>query len=214
MIKVIFENNDIIVIDKPAGMPTHPSRLHQGDSLADAVSAYLDISGHDFIFRSVNRLDRDTSGLVLISKSKESSAHYNRLMRERRIRREYEALAEDDGSMPDSGTIDAPIARANAADPHDISRKVDYINGERAVTHFTVTGRSPGKVRVHFALETGRTHQIRVHMSHIGHPIIGDRLYNPHAAPDELAQLRAVRIIIHDDAGDSVFSVDGFPLPE
>lgn len=211
---MVFENSEIIVIDKPAGMPTHPSRLHQGDSLADALAAYLNVPEHDFIFRSINRLDRDTSGLVLIAKTKDAASHYSRLMREHRIHREYEALVEDDGSMPETGTIDAPIARANAADPHDISRKVDYSNGERAVTHFTVTGRCPGKTRVRFSLETGRTHQIRVHMAYIGHPIIGDHLYNPHAAQNELAQLRAVRITIQDDGENPVFSVNGFPLSE
>ena len=206
--KILFENTDIIVVDKPAGMPTHPSRLHQGDSLADALADYLSAPGQDFIFRSVNRLDRDTSGLVLIARTAEAAAHYNRLMRERRISREYEALVEDDGSLPGHGTIDAPIARACTADPHDISRCVDHTSGERAVTHYSVAERGQGYARVRFLLETGRTHQIRVHMAYIGHPIIGDHLYNSHAAPSELAKLRAVRITVGDDDGMMEFSAE------
>lgn len=195
-LKIIFENNDIIIVDKPSGMPTHPSRLHQGDSLADALSEYFSDQTHDFVFRAVNRLDRDTSGLVMIAKNKSASGYYNRLMREHRIHREYEATVEDDGSLPDSGYIDAPIARANTADPHDISRKVDFEKGEPASTHFRVIRRHPGEAEIKLSLETGRTHQIRVHMAYIGHPVIGDRLYNPHAASHEHMQLRATKLTV------------------
>ncbi len=207
-IKINFENEDIIVVDKPAGMPTHPSRMHQGDSLADAVAEYL--HDPDFVFRAINRLDRETSGLVLIAKTRESAAHLSKLMRDNKIQREYEAVVVDDGNLPDSscasnkrklpdqGTIDVPIARLSNNDPHDIRRKVDFDNGERAVTHYTVIERSAGFAKVRCKLETGRTHQIRVHMAYLGHPIVGDSLYNPSSKPGDLAKLRAVKITIND----------------
>ena len=212
-----FENEDIIVVDKPAGMPTHPSRMHQGDSLADAVAEYL----HDpsFVFRAINRLDRETSGLVLIAKTRKSAAHLSELMRNNKIRREYEAVVIDGESLPDTnftyseqklpdcGTIDAPIARLSDDDPHDIRRKVDFERGERAVTHYTVIERSTGCAKVRCVLDTGRTHQIRVHMAYIGHPIIGDSLYNPLSKPGDTAKLRAVKITI-DDTSPLTFTAE------
>ena len=207
-ININFENEDIIVVDKPAGMPTHPSRMHQGDSLADAVAEYL----HDpsFVFRAINRLDRETSGLVLIAKTRESAAHLSELMRNNKIRREYEAVVIDGESLPDTnftyseqklpdcGTIDAPIARLSDENPHDIRRKVDFERGERAVTHYTVIERNAGCAKVRCILDTGRTHQIRVHMAYIGHPIVEDSLYNPLSKPGDTAKLRAVKITIDD----------------
>ncbi|MDO4938961.1 MAG: RluA family pseudouridine synthase [Lachnospiraceae bacterium] len=196
-IKIIFENDELIVVDKPSGMPTHPSRIHQGDSLADAVAGYLHDPG--FVFRAINRLDRETSGLVIIAKNRQSAARLSELMRSNKIQREYEAEISDDGSIADHGTIDAPISRYNPEDPHDIRRTVDFENGERAVTHYTVIDRGPGYARVRCTLETGRTHQIRVHMSYIGHPIIGDSLYNPLSKPGDMAKLRAVKLTVGDD---------------
>jgi len=192
MLKVVFEDKTILVADKPNGMAVHPSRLHQGDTLADAVREYLGVNEDEFVFRCLTRLDKDTSGLVLIAKTLEAAQRLNEDMVARKIHREYEAMVEDDGSMPDEGTVDAPIARASD-DEHDIRRCVDHDNGERAVTHYHVIERGPGYAKARCVLETGRTHQIRVHMKYIGHPIKGDMLYNPDSS-DEVMELRAVKL--------------------
>ena len=172
----MYEDNEIIIVEKPGGMPVHPSKLHQGDTLADMVREHLKLSEDEFTFRCLTRLDKDTSGLVLIAKTLESAQNLNRQMAEKKILREYEAIVEDDGSLPDEGIIDAPIARASE-DMHDIRRCVRD-DGEYAMTRYAVIERCPGTARVRCILETGRTHQIRVHMAHIGHPIVGDVLYN------------------------------------
>ena len=172
----MYEDNEIIVVEKPGGMPVHPSKLHQGDTLADMVREHLKLSEDEFTFRCLTRLDKDTSGLVLIAKTLESAQNLNRQMAEKKILREYEAIVEDDGSLPDEGIIDAPITRASE-DVHDIRRCVRD-DGEYAMTRYAVIERSPGTARVRCVLETGRTHQIRVHMAYIAHPIVGDVLYN------------------------------------
>lgn len=191
MLKVVYEDNDILVIDKPSGMVVHPSKLHQGDTLSDEVRNYLGESDESFVFRCLTRLDKDTSGLVLLAKNKEASQKLNAQMVEKQIVREYEAVVEDDGSMPDEGTIDAPIDRLSD-DEHDIRRCVSEA-GEKAVTHYRIKYRGNGMATVSCILETGRTHQIRVHMAYIGHPIIGDKLYNPNSSEENM-MLCMVRI--------------------
>jgi len=177
-------------------MAVHPSKLHQGDTLADEVREYLGIPKEEFIFRCITRLDKDTSGLVLIAKTLEVAQRLNEQMARREIHREYEAVVYDD-KLPDTGTVDAPIARASE-DVHDIRRQVDQAKGQRAVTHFTVIERGEGWARVRFRLETGRTHQIRVHMQYIGHSIIGDRLYDTrHELLEAASGLRAVKLELH-----------------
>jgi len=193
MLKVIYEDNDILVADKPSGMAVHPSKLHQGDTLADEVRLHLGLYDKEYVFRCITRLDKDTSGLVLIAKTLTAAQRLNKDMAQRNIHREYEAIVEDDGTMPNEGTIDAPIARASN-DEHDIRRCIDYDKGERAVTHFKVTERGDGYAKVRCRLETGRTHQIRVHMKHIGHPIKGDKLYNPDSNAAVMG-LRAVKLV-------------------
>ena len=173
---VVYEDSEIMVVEKPGGMPVHPSKLHQGDTLADMVREHLKLSEDEFTFRCLTRLDKDTSGLVLIAKTLEAAQNLNLQMAEKKILREYEAVVEDDGSLPDEGIIEAPVARASE-DVHDIRRCVRD-DGEYAMTRYAVIERSPGTARVRCILETGRTHQIRVHMAHIGHPIVGDVLYN------------------------------------
>ncbi|MDO4488595.1 MAG: RluA family pseudouridine synthase [Eubacteriales bacterium] len=189
-LRVLFEDSDILIVDKPSGMPVHPSKLHQGDTLSDAVMEYLGIPGDEFVFRCRTRLDKDTSGLVLIAKNPDADRVLSAMMAEKKVIREYEAVVEDDGSLPDDGTINAPIARLSENE-RDIRRCVRD-DGQRAVTHYRVLERMPGHARVHFILETGRTHQIRVHMAHIGHPITGDSLYNEGSC--EPFSLRAVRL--------------------
>lgn len=186
-IEVVYEDEDIIVINKPANMPIHPSRMHQDNSLANALAYYYkknlcdgnyDIWDNKFVFRCINRLDRDTTGLTIVAKHMVSAAILYNEMKCRDIRRTYYAIVEDsaDNKLPEHGVIDAPIGRV---DEQGIARKVDFKKGQPAVTHYEVIDRVGDLALVQLKLETGRTHQIRVHMSHIGHPLIGDEIYNP-----------------------------------
>jgi len=172
-VPVVYEDKDLLVINKPAGMPVHPSMGHDRDTLANAVRYHALQRQESYPYRCINRLDRDTSGLTVIAKNAYSSCILYEQMRERLICRTYYAIAQ--GSVPDSGTISAPIARKKDT---VIARTVDA-GGEPAVTHFQTLAEKDGLSFVKLWLDTGRTHQIRVHMCHIGHPLIGDFLYNP-----------------------------------
>lgn len=174
---VVYEDEDILVMNKPAGLPVHPSMGHHEDTLANYCAYYyqeLCKSEGGFIFRCVNRLDRDTSGLVLIAKNMFSSARLSDQQLKREIHRTYMAIAS--GITPESGTINLPIARKEAS---VIERCVDMEHGEAAITHYTRLDAQNDFSLLRIQLETGRTHQIRVHMKAIGHPLPGDFLYNP-----------------------------------
>ena len=174
-LNIIYEDEDLIVVNKPAGMPIHPSLNNYENSLANALMYYYQEQEKPFIFRCTNRLDRDTSGLTVIAKHLVSSSILSSMGVRHEICREYLAIVR--GSVtPSSGTIDAPLARAGSS---MVERKVDYEHGERAVTHYKVVDEKNGHSLVSLILETGRTHQIRVHMQSIGFPLVGDYLYNP-----------------------------------
>lgn len=172
---IIYEDEDIIVVNKPAGMPVHPSLNNYENSLANALMYYYQEQGKPFIFRCTNRLDRDTSGLTVIAKHMVSSAILSNMGVRHEITREYLAIVRGE-LIPEEETVDAPIGRAESS---LIERKIDFEKGEHAVTHYHVIEEKNGHSLVSLTLETGRTHQIRVHMKHIGHPLIGDYLYNP-----------------------------------
>ena len=172
---IVYEDEDIIVVNKPAGMPVHPSLNNYRNSLANALMYYYQQQGKPFIFRCTNRLDRDTSGVTVIAKHMVSSSILSSMTARHEIEREYLAVVR--GSVaPSSGTIDAPIGRTGSS---LIERKIDFEHGERAVTHYHVVKEENGHSLVSLILETGRTHQIRVHMKYIGFPLVGDYLYNP-----------------------------------
>lgn len=170
---IIYEDADILVLDKPADMPIHPSMNHYDSTLANGVMHYFTAQGIPYTFRCVNRLDRDTTGLTVIAKHMLSSAVLSRAILHREIHRTYLAIAE--GEVNASGTIDAPIARK----PDSILERMVSPKGESAVTHYKRIAFQNGLSLVALRLETGRTHQIRVHMKYIGHPLIGDFLYHP-----------------------------------
>ena len=170
-LSICYEDDDILVVNKPAGMPVHPSRGNETPSLANAVCSYYKALGIPYTFRCVNRLDKDTSGLVILAKHMLSAAILNGAIARRDIRREYLALVY--GHPGTSGTIDAPIRRASC---DGILREV-HPGGQRAVTHYRVLLAAGDYTLISLHLETGRTHQIRVHMTHIGHPLLGDSLY-------------------------------------
>jgi len=161
-VPVAYENESLVVFNKPSGMPVHPSIRHQGDTLGNYF-AYL---YPELTFRSVNRLDRDTSGLCIIAKD----AHAAKLL-QGNCKKVYYAAVH--GEIPESGTIDAPIARERES----IILRCVRDDGQRAVTHFKRLKTNGKYSLAEIDLETGRTHQIRVHFAHIGAPLAGDDLY-------------------------------------
>ena len=173
-LSILYEDEDILVINKPADMPVHPSIGNYTNTLANGVAAYLDAKDEHSPFRCINRLDRDTSGALILAKNAFSAAVLSTQMRNRQIRRTYLAVVE--GITPPNGTISAPISRV---DDSVIERHVDFLHGEPAVTHYErlETKNEYSLLEIH--LETGRTHQIRVHMGYIGHPLPADYLYHP-----------------------------------
>ncbi|WP_421384215.1 RluA family pseudouridine synthase [Bacillus salacetis] len=169
---IIYEDKDVLVVNKPPYMSTIPSREHPEGSLANGILGYYKRNQIDSAIHIVTRLDRDTSGLVLIAKHR----HIHHLMslqqKKREIKRSYEAFAE--GVVPSKeGTINEPIGRKETS---IIEREVRE-DGKPAVTHFRLVQQLDGFAHLRLILETGRTHQIRVHMSHSGHPLLGDSLY-------------------------------------
>ena len=172
---LVYEDADLLVVDKPAGMPLHPSFQNTDNTLANALTWHYQSQGQAFVFRCSNRLDRDTSGLTIVSRHRVAACMLSEMGVRREITREYLAIVRGKVS-PSSGTIDVPIGRCPDS---IIERRVDPLHGEAAVTHYHVVKETNGLSLVSLTLETGRTHQIRVHMQHIGHPLLGDHLYNP-----------------------------------
>lgn len=172
---IIYEDEDLIIVDKPAGMPVHPSSSHNNNTLANALAWYFARQNIPFVFRCTNRLDQDTSGLVLVAKHMVSSAVIASMVKRHNIRREYLAIVRGNVTPP-SGTVNAPLSRKPG---NIIEQEVGFVHGENAVTHYHTLAQKNGYSLVSLILETGRTHQIRIHMKYLGFPLIGDYLYNP-----------------------------------
>lgn len=208
-LNIIYEDEDIIVVNKPSGMPIHPSLNNYRNSLANGLMYYYHSQGKPFVFRCTNRLDRDTSGLTVIAKHMVSSSILSGITERHEITREYLAVVRG-RLIPESGTIDAPIGRTGSS---LIERRIDFENGERAVTHYRVLKEKNGHSLVSLILETGRTHQIRVHMQYIGHPLVGDYLYNPDMEYITRQALHSHRLLFtHPITGEKLeFTA---PLPE
>ncbi|MFT9488193.1 MAG: RluA family pseudouridine synthase [Tepidibacillus sp.] len=173
---IVYEDQDVIVVNKPRGMVVHPAPGHYSGTLVNALLYHCkDLSGINGVLRPgiVHRIDKDTSGLLMAAKNDLAHESLARQLKDHDVHRIYLALVH--GEIPhDLGTIDAPIGR----DPHDRKKMtVIHKNSKHAVTHFVVKERFQGFTLVECKLETGRTHQIRVHMQYIGHPLVGDPLY-------------------------------------
>jgi 23S rRNA pseudouridine1911/1915/1917 synthase len=171
-LEIIYEDEYILVINKPANMNTIPSREHPAGSLANGLIGYYERSGICATTHIVTRLDRDTSGLVLIAKHSHVHHLFSKQQRAGGVKRTYEAFAEGTFDL-DQGKVEEPIARKNDS---IIEREVNPA-GQYACTLYEVLNRSEGFTHIQLRLLTGRTHQIRVHMAYIGHPLLGDTLY-------------------------------------
>ena len=175
-LNIIFEDNSLIIIDKPAGIPVHPSILHFDNSLSNGLAYYFQEKNIKKKIRPVNRLDKDTSGIVVFAKNEYIQECLIQQMKSKKFLKEYFAILE--GFLEtSSGTINAPISRKEGS---IIEREINS-NGDISITHFELIKNFSTKGKklslVKFKLETGRTHQIRVHSKYINHPILGDSLY-------------------------------------
>ena len=209
---IIYEDEDLMVINKPAGMPIHPSMNNYYNSLANGLAYYFAQQNCPFVFRCINRLDRDTSGLTIIAKHYVSAGMLSAMIANKAtsgITREYLAIVK--GSVkPTKGTITAPLGRKEGS---IIERTVDFEKGESAVTHYKLLDEKNRHSLVSLILETGRTHQIRIHMKHLGYPLIGDYLYNPDMEQIQRQALHAWKLsFVHPITGEKMqFTA---PLPE
>lgn len=170
----VYEDNDILIINKQPGIIVHPTKGYPSGTVANALMHYMEDTGQSFKIRFVNRLDMDTSGLLVIAKNAYCQNHYTSQMKSNTVEKRYISIVKGIVES-DRGIIDLPIGRP---DPDNVARGV-MEGGAPSVTYYTVLERFYGKgyTLVELLLETGRTHQIRVHMSHIGHPVLGDWLY-------------------------------------
>ncbi len=212
---ILYEDDDLLIINKPKGMVVHPSAGHYSGTLVNALMFYCkdELSGINGVMRPgiVHRIDMDTTGSLLVCKNDFSHQHIAQQLKEHSIRRVYHAIVH--GVIEEEeGTVDAPIGR------HPIERKkmsINYKNGKEAVTHYKVIQRFKNYTYIQCQLETGRTHQIRVHMASIKHPLLGDQLYGPQKNPFKLQgqSLHAKIIGIIHPRTNAYIEADA-PLPE
>jgi 23S rRNA pseudouridine1911/1915/1917 synthase len=181
---IIYEDDYLLVINKPANIAIHPSILHFDNSLSNGVKFYFDKLGLKKKIRIVNRLDRNTSGIVVFAKNEYIQECLIKQMKTKELKKEYLAIAK--GILESkSDTLNFPIARKEGS----IIERTVSSDGDSAITHYDVVKEFNNLSLVHIVLETGRTHQIRVHFSYIGHPILGDTLYG---SPSELINRQAL----------------------
>ncbi|NBI10336.1 RluA family pseudouridine synthase [Colidextribacter sp. OB.20] len=204
---VVYEDGDVIVVNKPAGLVVHPAPGHPDGTLVNALLYHCgaSLSGINGQLRPgiVHRIDRDTSGLIIAAKNDQAHLALAAQLQDHSLARTYEAVAVGN-FREDRGTVDAPIGR------HPVDRKrmsIDRRNGREAVTHWSVLARYPGHTHVECRLETGRTHQIRVHLASTGHPLLGDTVYGAKKPVPGLAGqcLHARRLrFVHPSTGQPV----------
>ena len=188
---ILYEDDRLLAVDKPASMPVHPVKDHQLDTLANRIAAYQQSRGESYVFRALNRLDKDTSGIVLIAKDRISYS-----LIKPTVKKVYFAVCE--GIIDEAGTVDKPITLA----PDSKMRRCVSADGDMAVTHYTPVEYGKTHTLCRIVLETGRTHQIRCHMSSIGHPLAGDDMYGGSLELISRQALHCAEVaFIHPDSG-------------
>lgn len=200
---ICYEDDHIIVLNKPPYMPVHPTHDHVYDTLANGLAYYLNSKNEHFCFRAINRIDRDTTGLVLIAKHSYAASNLVK-----NVKKTYVAVCE--GIINEQGTVDANISFLEG---HTIQRVAGTIDGVKAVTHYKPIKYSNNHTLVEYDLETGRTHQIRVHMSYINHPLAGDDMYGGSLDYIERQALHCQTITFTHPVTHQVITVTT-PLPE
>ena len=196
-----YEDEDLLIVNKPGDLAVHPSLGHHGDTLANFLMAHYEAQHLTAAFHPVNRLDRGTSGLMAVAKHAHAHEKLQEQLQNGRLQRTYLAVGEG-VPVPRRGCVDAPIARA----PGSVLRRQVCPQGAEARTHYEVLQTGSGRALVHLRLDTGRTHQIRVHLAHLGCPLAGDFLYGT-----ELPQLPQ-RFALHSAAIQLCQPVTGQPL--
>ncbi len=210
---IVYEDDDLLVIDKPKGMVVHPAPGNPDGTVVNAVLYHCggSLSGIGGAFRPgiVHRIDKDTSGLLIVAKNDRAHLYLSAQLKDHTLARTYEAVVI--GSLrEEQGTVDAPLGRS----PKDRKKMAVVPDGRRAVTHYEVIARYPGYTHIRCRLETGRTHQIRVHMASLGHPIAGDRVYGPGRQDDRLeGQCLHARELTFLHPADGLPRVVTCPLP-
>lgn len=232
-LSVVYEDEHVLVVDKPPGMVVHPVRSYLSGTLVNAVAWHLQQQGEEPVARPILRIDKETSGLVLFGKTPVAAQALARSLERHKLERHYLALAA--GEFPSgTGTVDLPIrrvwghpvAREAAVGPRTPEQEAELAeaeaagralrdewraSGQRAVTHWEVLRRWPGVTQLALRLETGRTHQIRVHMAQIGHPLLGDVLYG-HGGPPGRQALHAASLALSHPVTGEVLRFES-PLP-
>ncbi|WP_107841481.1 RluA family pseudouridine synthase [Metasolibacillus meyeri] len=190
-VTIRYEDEHCLIVSKPKGMSTHPNDANDTDTCMNHVMAHIKQNGGSYA-EHVHRLDQGTKGLLLVAKHPIAKSIFDRMIEEKTIIRKY--AAEVQGNLrTDTGVINEPIGK----DRHHNTRRVVSTSGQHAVTHYEVVQRFKNSCIVHVVLETGRTHQIRVHMAHLGHPIIGDTLYNARQTATNDYELHAIQLEFH-----------------
>ncbi|MCR5066770.1 MAG: RluA family pseudouridine synthase [Erysipelotrichaceae bacterium] len=202
---IIYEDSDLLIVNKQPYLQVHPTRNNTDVSLANGIAWYLAQRNENTVFHCVNRLDKNTSGLTMVVKNQIAAGEYSELVAQRKIQREYLALVR--GKPPESGIIEAPIGRIG----EDMHRIITP-DGKPSVSHYRNVAWFPERNAslVRLKLDTGRTHQIRVHMAHIGYPLIGDTLYNDEPADFPRQGLQAYHLCYHHPDSGTLMN---FTLP-
>jgi len=205
---ILFEDDHYLIINKPANVPTIPSREHRTGTIANRVIGYFIKKDIESTFHAVNRLDRDTTGIVIVAKHRYAHDLLSKQQKSGMLKRSYYAIVH--GQIDDeSRTIDVPIGRK----PDSIIERMVREDGQEAITHFQVVNRWIDTTGVSVQLETGRTHQIRVHFASIGHPLIGDDLYGGKRNSLTRQALHSITTSFFHPFEEKMFTIEA-PLPE